>query len=293
MGLLVATGAAFVITEHLKLIRSPVYDTNVTKAFSPAAGGRAEIGFRLRHGDSLTVSILDSSRHTVATVAADVYRRKGLVRFAWDGKTDAGTTAADGNYQPQIKLENRTILMPNKIEVDTAPPAVVSASAARPYFAPGAKHTIAIHYVFSKDAHPELFLHGTRLVLGRHTRSRGDLKWNGLRAGAPLRAGRYVLQLGAIDLAGNETPASGWKTVVIALRDIVLAQTHIHVGAGARFTVGVQTAAAKYSWRLAGKHGSGKGKTLHLRAPTQRGRYRLVVTADGHSAAAIVIVGKK
>jgi hypothetical protein len=61
---------------------------------------------------------------------------------------------------------------------------------------------------------------------------------------------------------------------------------------GARFTVGVATAAPKYAWRLAGKHGTGRGKVLRLRAPSRRGKYRLVVKEGHHATSAIVNVGR-
>ena len=59
LGLLVASAVAFAITEHLKLIKSPIYATHVTKAFSPATG-EAEITFSLRRSDSITVTIVSS-----------------------------------------------------------------------------------------------------------------------------------------------------------------------------------------------------------------------------------------
>ena len=60
LGLLVATAAAFAITEHLKLIRSPVFGTLVTKVFSPVCNcstDTAAIRIRLRHPDRVTVTV--------------------------------------------------------------------------------------------------------------------------------------------------------------------------------------------------------------------------------------------
>ena len=296
LGLLVATAAAFVITEHLKLIKSPISGARVTKAFSPVCGcaeSRASIRLKLRHPNRLTVTILDSSRRTVATLATDVHEAKGYVTFRWNGRTDEGAVAGNGSYQAQIKLARRTILLPNKIVVDTTTPAVVSASASRGYFAPGAGHTLAIRYVFSEDAHPVVYLGGRRISRGRRSRPSGVIKWNGLRHGSPLPVGRYVLEIGALDLAGNETPADGRKRVVVFLRDLALSQASVRVGAGARFSIGVETAAATYTWRLGGKHGTAHRKALRLRAPSRHGRYRLVVSEHGHKAYASVIVGRK
>lgn len=298
LGLLVATAAAFAITEHLKLIKSPIFGTQVAKAFSPVCGcatAKATISVRLRHADRLTVTIVDSSRHTVATVASDAYEPKGRVSFAWNGRTVDGSVAPQGSYQPQIALANarRTILLPNIIEVDTTTPKVLSASDGKGVLVPGGKRTITIHYAIDQEAHAVVFIGRRRIILGRPTRLHGEVKWNGIRGGRILPAGRYVLTVGALDLAGNETSPSDRLTVQVALRDIALSQTRIDARRRARFTVGVATEAPKYSWRLAGKHGTGRGKVLRLRAPARRGRYRLVVTARGHSASALVNVGRK
>ena len=59
------------------------------------------------------------------------------------------------------------------------------------------------------------------------------------------------------------------------------------------FTVRVRTGANAYTWRFAGSHGRGTNKLLHLRAPSTRGRYRLVVSAHGHSTSATVIVRRR
>jgi hypothetical protein len=295
LGLLVATAAAFAITEHLKLIKSPIYGTEVSKAISTTchcATSKATIRVRLRHSDRLTVTIVDAARHTVATLVSNQHEPKGRVTFTWNGRTDAGI-AREGSFQPEISLANarRTILLPNVIEVVTTAPKVLTASAGKAAFVPGGKRTLTIHYTLNERAHAVVYLGRKRIIRGRPSRPHGEVKWNGLRHGRVLPPGRYVLSIGALDLAGNETPASGLKQVVVVLRAIALGQTRIDVRKGAQFIVGVATNAPKYSWRLAGKHGTGRGKKLRLRAPSKRGRYRLVVTENGYSATALVDVG--
>ena len=59
VALLVATAAAFAITERLKLTKSAIYGTNVSKTFSPTCAcksKRADVAFVLRCG-------LVTSRH--------------------------------------------------------------------------------------------------------------------------------------------------------------------------------------------------------------------------------------
>jgi len=300
LGLLVATAAAFAITEHLKLIRNPISGAKVTSAFSPVCGcatARAEIRIKLRHAGRVTVTVEDSSRRQVATLATDLREPKGFVTFYWDGHTGSGTVVPNGTYHAQVKVVNarRTILLPDKIVVDTTAPAVLSATDGNGLLVPlGAKHAITIDYVLSEDAHPAVYLGGTRIILGQHTRQRGAIKWNGLHHGTPLPAGRHVLEIGAVDLAGNVTPASARKRVVVVLRDIALAESQVHVQAGARFSIRVQSTAATYTWRLAGKSGTAHGKVLSLRAPARHGTYKLVVVgAHRARATATVIVGAR
>ena len=303
LGLLVATAAAFVITEHLKLIRSPVFDVHIsTKRFSPVcrcAGDKATITLRLRHRDRVTLTIQDAGRHTVRTLApAKPEPAKTTLSFTWDGRTDSGTVAPEGTYLPQIHLarDQRTILFPpvDAIVVDTTPPRVVSASVAHRVFLPGSGHTIAIHYVLHEHAHAALYLDGDQVIRGRRTQPHGVLKWNGRGPGGKsLRPGRHVLSVGAVDLAGNTTPPAEQKDVVVRLVYLELAPHVVHVRAGARFTVSVATGAQQYTWRFAGRHGTVDKPALRLRAPAKAGRYRLLVTEDGHTAVALVKVRKK
>jgi hypothetical protein len=302
LGLLLATAAAFAITEHLKLIKSPVYATQVTKTFSPVchcATDKAEIRFKLRHSDSVTVTIVDASGTIVDTLAKGASVQKGvLATFLWDGHTTAGMATNGLGYQPQVELSKdpRTIRMPNRIAVDTVAPKVRSAGDGAGILITGGHHGIVIRYVLSEHAHASVYLGSHRVVLGHRSRPADKVKWNGKLGGRRLPPGRYVLEVGAVDLAGNETPPAERKRLVVRIRYIALSETSIHVPAGAPFAVKVRAGAPRYTWRFAGAHGTGKiGKKelLHLRAPARRGRYRLVVSEHGHSTAATVIVGRK
>jgi hypothetical protein len=299
LGLLVATAAAFAITEHFKLIRSPVYGTLVSKALSPVChckDSTAAIRIRLRHPDRVTVKILDSGSHTVATIAsgARMPARRHL-RFLWDGRTDAGTPAPDGVYYPEVHLANahRTILLPNRIVLDTRTPKVISASAGKPvlYAAPG--QTIAIRYTFTEQAHAVVYLGRHRIIRGRPTRQHYKVKWAGALDGRPVRPGRYVLSVGALDDAGNETPVAARKRVTVVVRYIDVAPRRVAVRSGGRLAVHVATAAPRYTWRLGHRHGARRGKLLQLGAPTTPGTYRLVVAEHGHFATALVRVHAK
>lgn len=291
-----ATAAAFAITEHLKLVKAPVTAPVVTRYVSPVCGcatSRATVSVKFRRPTVVTVTIVDAHAHTVATLASNQSVPRGRSKWAWDGRTDAGTRAPDGVYRPEISLAHRAYLLGvDRITVDTTVPKVLSAST-RGVLIIGGKKGLRIHYAFSEPANALVYLHGQRVVLGRPTRPRDEVRWSGRRAGRVLRPGRYVLTLAARDAAGNETPPSGRQRLVVVLRYIAVAKKRIAVGAAAHFTVEVRTAAARYTWRFAGRRGTAHRKLLHLRAPSRRGKYRLVVAENGHAATVLVIVGRK
>ena len=306
LGLLVATAAAFAITEHLKLIKSPVFGTLVSKALSPVCDcstNKATIRIRLRHPDRVTVTVVDAAGHRVAIarVARDGAVAKGVsmaarrpMSFVWDGRTSAGAVAPDGVYHPWVHLgaARRTFRFTNRIVVDTKAPRVLSASGAKAvlFAAPG--RSIAIHYDFGSEANPVVYLGSRQIIRGRATRERDKVKWEGALDGRSLPAGTYVLSIGARDEAGNETPAAERKKVRVVLRYIEVTP-RVAVRAGKRFTVRVQTAAPRYTWRLVHRHGSRRGRLLHLRAPTTPGTYRLVVAEHGNTDTALVRVRAK
>ena len=296
LGLLVATAAAFAITEHLKLIKSPLYGTQVSKVFSPTCrclDNQATIQIRLRHRDAVTVTIVNSAGHLVRTIATDrVVATRTPVVFPWDGRTDAGTLVPDGAYHPWVHLVNarHTFKLANRIVVDTQVPKVLSATARPQIFFVGPRDTLAIRYSFSEPAHAVVYLGRNRIITGRQSRPQGKVEWGAGLNGKPVRAGKYVLTVGAVDLAGNETPPAQRKSVTVVVRYIVVAPRLIRVRAGARFTVHVETNAPRYTWRLDGRRGASRRKALRLRAPATRGTYRLYLTEKGHAAFAVVRV---
>jgi hypothetical protein len=299
LGLLVATAAAFAITEHLKLIKSPVFGTLVSKVLSPVCDcstSKATIRIRLRHADRVTVTVVDSAGNRVATVAKGVSMvARRPMSFRWHGHTSTGAVAPDGVYHPWVHLANarHTFRFTNRIVVDTKTPKVLSASGGKTVLFAGSGRSIAIHYDFSEQANPVVYLSGRQIIRGRATRERAKVKWAGELDGRSLPAGTYVLSIGARDVAGNETPAAERKKVRVVLRYIEVAPRRLTVRAGKRFTVSVETAAPRYTWRLAHRHGSRRGHRLHLRAPTTPGKYRLVVAEHGNTDTALVRVRAK
>lgn len=297
-GLLVATAAAFAITERLKLTKSAVYGTHVSARISPTCGcarGHATVFFKLRRKDDLTVTVLDSHKNQVALLA-DQHFPHGPVRLRWNGRTDTGARAPDGLYRVRIHLagQHQTIDLPNRIVLDTKPPLIVSIEPNREQFSPDGDRQadfVRLTYQLTKPAHVILFLHGKR-VLGptyRHPIS-GTVSWGGTVDGVVLPAGMYTLQAGAVDQFGNSTPIADRARVRVQIRFIELAAHRIVVGAGKRFEIGISTDARRYTWKLGRQQGRARGPVLRLRASQRKGRYTLVVEERAHFDRATVIV---
>src|SRR5256885_15276661 len=106
VGLLVATAAAFAVTERLKLTKSPLMPgTRVSKVFSPTcscARSRGNIRIKLPRADLLTVSVLDSRKQPNRTLIDRAYARRGLNFFHWDGRTDGNVLARDGTRYAEV-----------------------------------------------------------------------------------------------------------------------------------------------------------------------------------------------
>ena len=294
VGLLAATAAAFAITERLKLTKSPITGTKVVRAYvSPRAHTTAAVNVRFRRGDRVTVTIQDSHGHEVDTLAYRLLVRPGRRTFTWNGRTDAGTQAQDGTYRMEIHLANqrRTILLPNPIGLESKLPAVLDAGAVRPAFSPDGDHqadTVTIHYKLSEDAHALVFVGGQRIIRGRASKPKYKVSWNGTVHGRLLPPGRYVLTVGAVDLAGNR--ATKVQHVAVTLRYIALGAKRVVVRAGGRVRIGVSTDAKRYRWTLGARAGTGSGRVLKLRAPSAAGTYRLRVSERGHVDTASVVV---
>jgi hypothetical protein len=300
VGLLVATAAAFAVTERLKLTKSPIFDTVVypKNGFSPKCGcarGRATIRIKLRHPDAISVRILDADKHTVRILVDGVGASRGLNVFKWDGHTDGNVIAKDGRYNAEIHLagQHRTIVLPNPIELDTTAPVVKTVTLNRDAFSPDGDHQadfVRIHYELSKSAHVNLYLDGKRILRTYRHPAKGSFSWFGTADGNVLPQRSYTLELGAVDAAGNSTPVAERQRFHVRIRFIELASKRIVVRAGQRFSIGVSTDATRYAWKLGRRKSFANGPVLRLKASTLRGRYTLTVTEHGHVDRAAVIV---
>jgi len=296
LALLGATAAAFAFTERLKLERSPITGTRVDRVFSPVcecARDVAVISFVLRKPGTVTVQLLDSAGRTVRTLVRDREEQRGRVAYTWDARDDAGRIVEDGVYRPRVLLEEhgRTIVLPNPIRVDTKAPRIRLLRVFPQVFSPdgdGRRDRVVARYEIDEPARAMMLVNGRRRVLGKFRETEGQLVWFGRVNGRSVRPGTYEIRVRAFDRAGNR--ASSRRTVPVVVRYVELARDRIEVVAGRRFSVGVSTDALSYRWIFAGDKGTGRRRTLVLRAPDTPGEYRVYVTVRGRADSADVVV---
>jgi FlgD Ig-like domain len=296
LGLLGGTAGAFAVTERLKLEPSPITDPDVDHVLSPVCDCEtqtADIAFRIREADQLTIAIVDADGEVVRTLVADRDYDSGPVALSWDGRDDEGEIVAEGSYRPRVHLddERRTIVLPNPMRVDTTAPVVTVVSVAPTVISPdrdGRSDKIKVRYRVDELARPYVLVDGLEETIGRTRPGGGQLEWYGRHEGRPLPPGPHAVSLVATDLAGNRSRPTPRATVWI--RYIELSRDLLRVPAGVRFGVRVSTDAARYRWRLGPRRGSRSGELLVVRAPTAPGRYVLRVEYGRYRDGAVVLV---
>jgi hypothetical protein len=296
VALLAATAGAFALTQGAKTELIPIYRTHVDKIFSPDCGcatSVAKIDFRLRKKDRLTVWLDHDGRRVRTLVSGRVYPR-GPVALEFDGIDDSGLTLPEGDYRPVVHLsrEHRTIQLPNTIVLDTTPAVVHVRHRIYTHISPdgdGHRDSFEVHYSVSEPAHGILIVDHHQVAFTYRKPLKGVLVWNGKIDGRVARPGNHVLEISAQDVAGNRTKP--FPFAVVTVRYVALGRTRVLVRPRARFAILVLADAPRVEWRLHGRRGLARPGTLHLRAPAAAGVYRLYVTAAGHAAKALVVVG--
>jgi hypothetical protein len=299
------------VVEHLTFNRH----------FSPNGDGRldfAVFGFRVRRTDDVTVSIVTRDGGQVRTLADD--RRldqKKRYRFRWDGKTDTGVRAADGEYHIRVGLrrQGRTVTTPRKLFLDTTPPKPVVRYVSPDVITPsgaGRRHATATLRFVGPTRSPTLLVYRTdgsrrdgasnrpRLVARRSGRPGSALlSWDGMTGlgsqRRPAPAGSYLLAVQVRDAAGNVGPAElppvranvqGHPGVAVRYLAATAPEGPVLAGSAANFSV--LAAGRRYRWRVrrlgSGRtlaHGSSRAGTLRIHAPRGRSGIALLELRAG------------
>jgi hypothetical protein len=300
--LLGGTAAAFAVTQGLKLEKSPVLSPRITKTFSPlcncdrwaplSGGAHADVDFRLRKGDRVTLQVVDGDGEVVRTLVREQRFPAGRLDVPWDGRDDAGQIVPDGDYRPRVRLADahRTIVIPNEMKVDTVRPSIERFSLSRRVFSPdgdGRADGISVAYRLSERGRVRLLVNGRQRVRKLGQAPTGALQWFGKVRGRSVRPRLYRLELVAVDDAGNRTRVAAGT---VRVRYLELALDTVRARAGTRFGVRIRTDARSYDWLFARGRGRSSARYLVLRAPQKPGLYRLFVGARGRGDSARVVV---
>jgi hypothetical protein len=212
LALVGATVAAFVVTERLKLQRSPITAPRFDRRFSPTcrcATDKARLMIRFRKSDTVDAAVVNRSDSVVRTLASDQHVGTGDVLWVWNGLGDDGALARSGKYQLRLHLERsrRTFLVPTPVILDTTPPRIRSVAVSPASISPdgdGVDDRVVIAYRSGSKAWPTLLVDGRTAVRGK-ARAAGEARfsWSGRIDGRTLPAGTYRLALQLRDLAGN------------------------------------------------------------------------------------------
>jgi hypothetical protein len=200
--LIALCAAAFLRAEQLKLHHSAVGHPHVRQAFSPGCTDpgcltAAKLRFTLRKAQALDLAIVDAGGTVTKTLATGRRYRKGPVVLHWDGSTDSGGPAPDGRYRLRVTLaDGREVTIPDAIVVDTAPPTIRINQVHK------GSAALAVHYTRSPGNGYALMIvrQGSRIVLEKRV-----IPHVAHLAYGKVAAGRYRIEMVAVDQAGNRT----------------------------------------------------------------------------------------
>ena len=308
--LVVATVGAFFVTTRLKRSTPVIEQLMFRRSFSPNGDGRFDVAlfsFRLRRTDEVTVAIVTRDGDEVRTLTRDVLLAGGQRhRFHWEGRTDAGRVARDGEYHIRVGLrrQGRTVTSPRKLFLDTRPPRPVVTSVSPDSFSPdGAGEANSVRVRFSgASRRARLLVYRTDVrpprLVARRSVARGSTKvrWDGRTPGGdPAPTGNYLLAVRAQDAAGNVGPPDlpPRRRAVrghpgVAVRYVAATRSLQPAAAGALTRFRVLADGRRYRWsvrrlgraRILGR-GSSRRETLTVRAPRGRSGVALLTVRVG------------
>ena len=312
--LVAATFGAFFVAQRLKSAESVAEITHVQRFFSPNGDGRLDvnrIAFKVKEAGEVTVTIVNRDGDRVRRLVDGLDARPDRpVRVVWNGRTDAGTVAADGLYRMQVGLRRtgRTVTVPGSFNVDTTAPRPVVLSVKPPIAGPtpggfeirarGVGRRRAPQFrILRTDVTP---VREVARFRGRKGSRRG--LWDGRVGAAPAPPGTYMVVVAVRDRSGNVGTAPAVLPPVprevrghpgITVRQITAQPPLEPVRAGDRVEFFVDSRRRTYRWsvrrigasRPVKKGSAPPGKTLAMRAPRGiSGAYLLQVRSGRYSA---------
>jgi hypothetical protein len=285
--LVVATVAAFFVTQHLK-VTTPLlagFPAPDPSAINPVGGGTCDgvqhrttrVSFYLLHrSDDVDVYVIDQSGNVVDTVASGRHMRRGVRKpdgeFSWDGRLADGGLAPDGRYYFRVSLihQGRTVVIsnaagPEAITVESTPP-LPRVSQVSPALIPTASRSATrIDFSGNDERGGYVDLYRTDLPgppklaktfglpWGRHR-----VVWDGLIGGVPAPAGTYLVGLRTTDAACTvgrfptsiPPPRGSTSHAGVSVRYLAAQPPLDPVPAGSDAVVTVRSAVGAYRWSL-------------------------------------------
>jgi flagellar hook assembly protein FlgD len=318
--LVVATIGAFFVAQRLKQQPPLLRYRASTEAFSPNGDGikdTASLRFKLIEADDLTVTVLDEDGGIVRRVESSRPFRQGLVELEWDGQTDNGLLAPEGDYRVRVGLrdEGRTNTLKHTIKLDlTAPtPRIRPVGSGAPVVIDGARRRTATVEVREPARSPVFSVWRTdvakprRVVKVLERAGARRARWDGRLGGGRAPAGTYMITAEAQDAGGNigtvptrlPPPSAGRAQggVGVLVRPVAITPPLEAVTAGTRARVKVDAGGRRYSWALRTAdgdrvaRGKSRARRVTIRIPDgPAGAYVLTVRTRSAAARAVIPV---
>jgi FlgD Ig-like domain len=290
VALVLATIAAFFVTQHLKVTTPLLAGAPAPhpSAINPVSGrickgpGGAlvdhrvmKVSFYLLHrSDDVDVYIVDSNRSIVRTLATGRHlgiRNRGQGTFFWRGREDDGRLAPDGTYYVRVSLihQGRTVEISNSAGAEPitvlsrAPRPVVTSVA--PQLIPENGAPVAIRFRGNGGRSGKVLVYrtdlpgGPRLVKSFGTSSRrSQALWDGRILGQPAPQGVYLIGFQVSDGACNvgqfppslPPPPGSTPHAGVTVRYLAVQPPLNPVPAGSSTLVYVDSRRQPYRWTL-------------------------------------------
>ena len=296
-----ATFAAFFVAQRLKSAAPVIHVNGLMRYWSPNGDGNRDVNrfsVSLKTADDVTVDVVNLDGDRVKRLSDGVHvRAYRPLRLVWDGTTDAGAPAADGQYRLRVALraEGRSATVQKTMDVDRRAPRPVLCVGVpcsdrrelRNIYAPGSGpvrvYVPGVSPLFETTFRVLRTDDGRPREVARFTRAAGfhRAQWDGLVDGAPAPRGIYLIEVSVRDRAGNvgTTPARVEAGAVpgrpgVTVRGIAAQPPLRPVTAGRRVEFFVDARGRSYRWRVrrvgdsaVRKRGSESDPHLAFRAP--------------------------